>query len=254
MEMEHGRNQHLRTLAHTLGIGNRQACHFTYAHRDITTGKFRQEGTRRKLRHQPLAYKSKNPARVRTRFSWSRLELTWDVPLTKGRLPAREESVSSVHNWTAMSDLRRGATNIGATVKATVIYEDAGQELVRGMGTWVGEVAGMAYFVSTTPRGSTPTPGTSLRGPASNVSHAARSTGKIATKSRRNQAIFSANFIQKTWNSFASFRENHRELPCEKSSLLFSFSFWCPPEVCPRSKRSHNKISSRSLREKSRSR
>jgi hypothetical protein len=56
MEMEHGRNQHLRTLAHTLDIGNRQACHFTYTHRDITPGKVRQEGTRRKLRHQPLAY------------------------------------------------------------------------------------------------------------------------------------------------------------------------------------------------------
>jgi hypothetical protein len=39
MEMEHGRNQHLRTLAHTLDIGNRQACHFTYTHRDITPGK-----------------------------------------------------------------------------------------------------------------------------------------------------------------------------------------------------------------------
>jgi hypothetical protein len=35
MEMEHGRNQHLRTLAHTLDTGNRQACHFTYTHRDI---------------------------------------------------------------------------------------------------------------------------------------------------------------------------------------------------------------------------
>ena len=34
MEMEHGRNQHLRTLAHTLDI-DRQACQFTYTHRDI---------------------------------------------------------------------------------------------------------------------------------------------------------------------------------------------------------------------------
>jgi len=39
MEMEHGRNQHLRTLAHTLDIANRQACHFTYTHRDMTPGK-----------------------------------------------------------------------------------------------------------------------------------------------------------------------------------------------------------------------
>jgi len=55
MEMEHGRNQHLRTLAHTLDIGNRQACHFTYTHRDITPGKVRQEGARRKSCHDDVA-------------------------------------------------------------------------------------------------------------------------------------------------------------------------------------------------------
>jgi hypothetical protein len=44
------------------------------------------------------------------------------------------------------NDARRGATNIGAIVKATLIYGDAGQELLRGMGSWLGEGSGMLQF------------------------------------------------------------------------------------------------------------
>src|SRR5216684_4666260 len=44
------------------------------------------------------------------------------------------------------NDARREANNIGAIVKATLIYQGAGQELLRGMGTWLGEGSGMVRF------------------------------------------------------------------------------------------------------------
>jgi hypothetical protein len=58
--------------------------------------------------------------------------------------PGRSIGEAVVVNVT--NDALPGATNIGAIVKATVIYEDDGQELLRGMGTWLGEGSGMVQF------------------------------------------------------------------------------------------------------------
>jgi hypothetical protein len=44
------------------------------------------------------------------------------------------------------NDARRDAANFRAVIKATLIYQDSAQELLRGMGSWLGEVSGMVGF------------------------------------------------------------------------------------------------------------
>lgn len=44
------------------------------------------------------------------------------------------------------NDARRGASNVEAIVKATLVYQDAGQMLLRGMGCWLGESSGFVQF------------------------------------------------------------------------------------------------------------
>ena len=44
------------------------------------------------------------------------------------------------------NDARKEAGNAGAVVKATVIYEHAGAEVFRAMGTWLNEVSGFVQF------------------------------------------------------------------------------------------------------------
>lgn len=55
----------------------------------------------------------------------------------------REEGEAVVIDVT--NDARR-ASNVGAVVKATLIYQDAGQTLLRGMGTWLGQGSAMVKF------------------------------------------------------------------------------------------------------------
>jgi hypothetical protein len=55
---------------------------------------------------------------------------------------ARGEAV--VANVT--NDARPAAANIGANIKATLIYQESGQYLLRGMGCWLGEVSGVVQF------------------------------------------------------------------------------------------------------------
>lgn len=44
------------------------------------------------------------------------------------------------------NDVRREAANIGAIIKAVIIYQNAGEELLRGMGCWLSEGSGMVQF------------------------------------------------------------------------------------------------------------
>lgn len=44
------------------------------------------------------------------------------------------------------NDAQRGASNVGAVVKATLIYQDAGQTVLRGMGSWLGQGSAMMKF------------------------------------------------------------------------------------------------------------
>ena len=44
------------------------------------------------------------------------------------------------------NDVRRESANIGAIIKAVIIYQIAGEELLRGMGCWLSEGSGMVQF------------------------------------------------------------------------------------------------------------
>jgi hypothetical protein len=44
------------------------------------------------------------------------------------------------------NDARRDAANIGAIIKATIIYQNAGQDLLRGMGCWLNADSAMVQF------------------------------------------------------------------------------------------------------------
>lgn len=44
------------------------------------------------------------------------------------------------------NDARRGASNVAAVVKATLIYQDAGQTLLRGMGGWISQISAFVKF------------------------------------------------------------------------------------------------------------
>jgi hypothetical protein len=44
------------------------------------------------------------------------------------------------------NDARRAGPNIGATVKATLIFRDGQQEILRGMGCWLGQLSGYVQF------------------------------------------------------------------------------------------------------------
>jgi len=44
------------------------------------------------------------------------------------------------------NDARQNAANVGAIVKATVIYRDAGRQLLRVTGTWLGQLADAIQF------------------------------------------------------------------------------------------------------------
>jgi hypothetical protein len=59
----------------------------------------------------------------------------------EGHALGGEAIVANVTN-----DARRAAANIGAIVKATIIYQESGQELLRGMACWLSEGSGMVQF------------------------------------------------------------------------------------------------------------
>jgi hypothetical protein len=56
----------------------------------------------------------------------------------------RSDGEAVVANVT--NDARQAADDIGAIINATLIYQESGQELLRGTGCWLGESSGIVQF------------------------------------------------------------------------------------------------------------